>query len=576
MKIRFKYLISGQIYYFEINPRFVDITVPLSSLANVGGSGYGYALRTFGDKTYIAKNPNFDGYENLAIYFPSALQSAVNWNDEKAFRLRITNMMYDHSKQLSTLTRYDGQEMQYDGSGGKCYFTAFVRDEIIEGQTVPRWYIGGFFDVNPTGGVYPKFGTPSNIQGVYNTTPEKIPTVDCFTFNVSANDTNYECLFVAIRQSESAYPSVAYIFDLRMFDGTAPQPTTERNTTTPYGRTGTYNFTSDKMVDVAPSGYSFVNRWAHGLTLYHINDLQAEAIFSEFWGNETLWQMFLNSTVKQIQGVLCMHKVPVPVASGSSTRALSIFGKRVARGELLEQLPLVNSQIVQYPNSPQWVPIEEIYGDYFDYAGQSHFSVYLPFVGTIPVDINRIMGGAIKTVYHVDLLTGNLIARVYGRNAMGNGAEVLLYQGSGNCALHIPYVGNDQGGMKLLGALAGVATAGIATVATGGAASAPALAAISGTAGYALAPHNASVNNIPTEASPLSYPYVCYIMEYPERLLTALQGTQTGFATASGGENTTVSNYSGYTQGFLHADIAGATEAEKAEIERAFENGVII
>lgn len=566
MKLRFKYTISGTVHYFEIVPRETGQTINFNNLG---------AMYTHVTGGYIGRNDGL--YENL-IAFSSAVQNLTGFDKAvNSWELRVNNMMYDHSVPLSDLTKNDGQMMYFDSSSGTMKMTAFVRTEYIEGVATPVFYIGGIFNVSPTGSA-PFYGSASNSNGVYTTLPETIPRIDFAHFVCDDNGENIDCLLVTILKNPEALLTAnqAYIFDMRLFSGSSPKPTTDGNTTTPYGRTGTYNFTSDQMVDVPPTGYSFVNRWAHGLTLYHINDLQAEAIFAEFWGNETLWQMFLNSTVKQIQGVLCMHKVPVPVSSGSSTRALSIFGKRVARGELLEQLPLVNLQIVQYPENPQWVSIEEIYGDYFDYAGQTRFSVYLPFVGTVPIDVNKIMGGAIKTIYHIDLLTGNLIARVYGRNAMGNGAEVLLYQGSGNCALHIPYIGNDQGGMKLLGALAGVATAGLATVATGGAGAAPALAAISGTAGYALAPHNASVNNIPTEASPLSYPYVCYIMEYPERLLTELQGTQTGFATASGGANTTVSNYSGYTQGFLHADIVGATEAEKAEIESAFQAGVIL
>ena len=102
------------------------------------------------------------------------------------------------------------------------------------------------------------------------------------------------------------------------------------------------------------------------------------------------------------------------------------------------------------------------------------------------------------------------------------------------------------------------------------------MAAVTGTASAILAPHEASVNNIPTEAAPLSYPYVCYIQEIPERLLTAEQVRQLGYAAASGGSGTTVSNYSGYVQGYLHADIPGATAAEKQEIENAFRQGVIL
>lgn len=568
MRLRFNYTENGVQKVFEIRPRETGVTIPV---ANIGSH---YRTGTFGDNTYVYKPYSYGGYEWKSDYGSEirAIVTRQNALSGNPYMLRENNMLYDRTVNINDATSADGQTMFFDGSAGTMQICAFIRTEYVGGVPVSKWYMGGIFNVHPATGLY--WGTNAlNISGTYSTEQNAIPIIDFALFTATENGVNYPCLLVSLFNGNDAY---CYVFDMKMFDGTAPQPTTDNNTTTPYGRTGTYNFSSDKMTDVSPSGFNFVNQWAHGLTLYHITDVQASAIFAEMWGNETLGQMFKNATVKQIQGIVCLHKVPVPVASGLHQRALSIFGKRVYRGTTLDALNLVNSQLVKYPASPQWMPLEEIYGDYFDYAGQSKLSVYLPFVGCVPIDVNKVMGGAIQVVYYVDLLTGNCIARVYGRNSMNNGAEVLLYQGGGNCAMHIPYVGNDQGGMKLLGALAGVATAGITTLALGGAAAAPALAAVTGTAGAALAEHNAAVNNIPTEIAPLSYPYVCYIQEYPERLLTALQGAQLGFSAASGAAGSTVSNYSGYTQGVLHAAIAGATDDEKAEIERMFAEGVYL
>lgn len=568
MRIRFKYIENGVQKFFEIRPRETGVTVALSAV------GAYYGKYTYDGKEYITRRASQgDSYAWIAEF--GAAVRAIPSRNQNPWIMTENNMMYDHSVPIQDLYRTDGQLLHYDGSAGTAEFTSFIRTEYPGGTPESHYYLGALHTVNPSGSPNAHtFCTPCTTNGTYNT--DVPPLVDYALITVTDNGVNYPCMLASVFGANETTTCLSYLFDLRVFDGTSPQPTTDTSTTTPYGRTGTYNFTSDKMTDVQPTGYSFVNRWDHGLTLYHLNDLQVSAIFSEFWGNETLWQMFMNATVKQIQGVIALHKVPVPVSSGSSTRPLTVFGKRIARGQLLDQLPLVNDQMIKYPSSPAWIPVEEIFGDFFDYAGQTRLSVYLPFVGTIPIDINKIQGGAIMTVYYIDLLTGNLIARVFGRNGMGNGAEVLLYQGSGNCALHIPYVGNDQGGMKLLGALAGVATAGLATVATGGAAAAPAMAAVTGTASAILAPHESSVNNLPTEAAPMGYPYVCYIQEIPERLLTAEQVRQLGYAAASGGSGTTVSDYSGYVQGYLHADIPGATAAEKQEIENAFRQGVIL
>lgn len=568
MRLRFKYLENGVQKYFEIRPRETGISIPI---ANVGSH---YRIETQNDIKIVSRDTFYGNYDRLSTFGSDIRAIGVRSLFQNPWYLRVNNMIYDHTVNIDDATVTDGQKMYFDSGTGYMYFNAFIRTEYIDGSPVSVFYMGAVWGVN--NGTIGDGGVCRGANGIYTTDENTIPRIDFALINITDNSDNYPCILVTVVRDSSDSNNLCYIFDMKLFDGTAPAPTTDSNTTTPYGRTGTYNFSSDKMEDAAPTGYTLVNRWEHGLTLYYINDKQVNAIFSEMWGNETLWQMFLNSTVKQIQGIICLHKVPVPVSAGTKQRALSIFGKRVARGELLEALNLVNDQLVRYPESPQWVPLEEIYGDFYDFAGQSELSVYLPFIGTIPIDVNAVMGGAIKTVYYIDLLTGNCIARVYGRNGMGNGAEVLLYQGSGNCALHVPFVGNDQGGMKMLGSLAGVATAGIAALATGGAAAAPALAAATGAAQTVLAPHNATVNNIPTECSPLSYPQVTYIQKYPERVLTALQVQQQGYAAASGGAGTTVSDYSGYLQGLLHADISGATDREKDMIEAAFERGVVV
>lgn len=572
MRLRFSYTELGVRKFFEIRPRETGLSVP------IGNVGSHYRIETINDVKYVTHDSWFGDYDRLSTFGSDIQAIGVRSLFEDPWYLRADNMIYDHSVPLADATVLSGQLMHFDSGSGTLLFNAFIRTEYQQGEPVSVFNIGAIWAVSPTGTAPFSAGVCRGANGVYTTDPDLIPRIDFALINITDNTDNYPSILVTVVRGSSDSQNLCYIFDLKFFSGSSPKPTTEdgSRTVTPWGRSGTYNFTSDQMVDVPPSGFSIINRWDHGLTLYHINDYQLAAIQREFWGNETLWGMWINATVKPIQGVITLHKMPVPISSGSSSRALTIFGRRISSGQLLDQIPLINDQLVQYPSDPKWVPIEEIYGDFFDYAGESQLSVHLPFIGTIPLDINAVMNGAIKTVYYFDLLTGNCIARVYGRNGMLNGAELLLYQGSGNAALHIPYCGNDQGGMKMLGSLAGVATAGLAALAIGGAAAAPAMAAITGTSSTVLRERNATVNNIPTECAPLSYPYVCYIMTYPERVLADYEMQMQGWRAASGAAGSSVSDYKGFTAGYVHADISAATDAEKAEIERYFEGGVIL
>ena len=533
----------------------------------------------------------------------SALKEVIfNWDGENAIEMSIGDSYHDPFSEIpnyeegrpSTIPNDFGQTLYIEGDGGtlkECgsfqWFTALDR---TVNPAVDRGFCGGFGNIHKIiSGVDVPFSPtdPMELPFGESATPKVSFWLATMHDDVQSSPTygqDFDVLIQAFNpmldslNPGSSFQGRAVFTDMRLIAGSdqVEHKTDDgKRNVTPYGRRGTYNFNSDKMTDTEPTGYSIINRWEHGLTLYHINDYQVEGLMDEFFGGNTLWNKFTNAINKPIQGIITLHKMPITVPSGGKSQKLTILGTPMVHGQILSQVPLVNDQLVKVPGTPKWVPIEEIYGDFFDYAGESSLSVYLPFIGTIPIDVNKVMNGGIKTVYYFDVLTGNCIARVYGKNDMNDG-EVLLYQGTGNAALHIPYVGNDQGGMKQLGALAGIASAGLATAALGGAATAPAMAAITGISASVTAEKNATINNIPTECNPLSYPYVCYIQQYPERVMADLQLKISGWGASSGKEGTTVNNYKGVVVGKIKTKVSGATDAEKAEIERLFAGGVIV
>lgn len=573
MKLRFRYSISGESYVFDIEPRETAVSVTLDSLRNVGGTGYGYAKRTYGTKEYIAKNPNFDGYE-LLLYWPASMTAAIDFTDTAhCYELHVNNMLYDHSKNIDSLTRYDGQEMTFDDAAGKIDVTFFVRTEIIGGEPVSRWHGGGIFNVRPSGSNNPVFGAPSNIQGTYTTDADKIPRMYFCTVTVTDGDDSYKCLYVAIRGSDPGYNTVAYLFDVRMFDGSGakPAPPDQKKNVTPWGYTGTWNYSSTSDTVEAPTGYSFVNRWAHGIRLYWVNDNNVEGLMQDLYG-ATLIDMLNSAKYKLITGIICLHKIPLTPDHGT-TESPTIFGKRLG-SNLLNTCSKITKQVYTIPGSP--VTLEGISQSAFDYSRYSSLHVRLPFIGTVPIDIDAVMDGTIRTVYHIDILTGNCMAQVFCRNS-SNGAEILLFQGGGNCAIPIPYSGNDQGGFKQLGAFAGVAAGVVASVASGGAAL-PLIGTVGSAAGAIGTPAATTAHYTPTEISTLGSKKVCYILETHKPLLTDTYSSVNGFPASSGAAGDTVSTYSGsgLLTGLLHADISGATDSEKAAIEAAFKEGVIV
>ena len=562
MKLRFRYTLAGEQHVFDIIPRETGLYIPLNDVGNY------YGIYTYGDKEYIAQSQFHGNSYDWIAYFGADIR-AIPSKSQASWKLSIDNMMYDHSKTLDQMTISDGQKMYFDGNAGYAKFTAFIRTEYPGGEPTPIYYVGSLFQVCPTGSL-PDFCVASTgITGTYTT--EDPPCIDFALITITDNGSNYPCLLVTAFAAGSTQ-IVSHIFDLRMFAGAdaKPAPPDQRGSVTPWGYTGSWNYGSTSDTVETPTGYSFVNRWSHGIRLYWVNDNNVEGLMQDLYG-ETLIDMLNSAKYKLITGIICLHKIPITPEHGTN-ESPTIFGKRMG-SNLLNTCGKITKQVYTIEGSP--VTLEGISQSAFDYSRYSSLHVRLPFIGTVPIDIDAVMDGTIRTVYHIDILTGNCMAQVFCRNS-SNGAEILLFQGGGNCAIPIPYSGNDQGGMKQLGSYLGLAGGVVAGALTGGSA-----APVIGSAASAFmigAPAATTAHYTPTEISTLGSKKVCYILEMHKPLLTDTYSSVNGFPASSGAVGDTVATYSGsgLLAGLLHADISGATDNEKAAIEAAFREGVIV
>lgn len=110
------------------------------------------------------------------------------------------------------------------------------------------------------------------------------------------------------------------------------------------------------------------------------------------------------------------------------------------------------------------VTFDEFWGAYLDYSPYTKVELFLPFIGTVPVSADDVMGKTISVKYNIDLLTGACVAFVY------DGLRV-LYTFPGNCATAIPFTGNSYTEMIKtiinLGATAIAASSGIPVTTAG-------------------------------------------------------------------------------------------------------------
>lgn len=113
--------------------------------------------------------------------------------------------------------------------------------------------------------------------------------------------------------------------------------------------------------------------------------------------------------------------------------------------------------------------IPENWGNFLDYS-QTSIELYLPFIGSVNIDVAECMGGSINVQYTIDFFTGMCVANVLCERSFPLPSGKFIpnraqhaYQG--NCAIQIPLSAADYGSM--VGSLINACTQGISNPAAG-------------------------------------------------------------------------------------------------------------
>lgn len=613
-EIKFKYQIGEEEKELIIKARRITPTEPILSSTlfvnwRTGAARYEGCRWDLENGIYFRRGNNLGSGERSYLPFLTTTNPPAGWNTKAGYfndmlleleeyapsiPENLLVMSSEDSAQLynrsgiDTATKGNGQECSYPESGTA--FLTLFGETAYNPDPYTRSYNGGIFGVrqNPEGPTYLRKAT--NNFGIFETSDP--PFMAFFTIPVQMDDaendgTHYgetvPCLLVLLKTPGNSALYLHTIISLNAFDSSPveDEPTTDdqSQTVTPSGWVGDWDYSSESDSVQPVTGYDFVNRWAHGVRLYYISDTQAESFMSALWSTN-LSQAFdlafdsavFAKNVDFIRGVICLHKLPV-VVSTSGTSALSIMGYDLsAKFSGLGAFAKVSGtygSVMQVTTDT--LNIKDTYGDavFMDWINcRAHLR--LPFVGMVPVDIRSIRGGSIKVSYNIDILTGNLIAQVFCTSSIGDRPTVLLYQGSGNCALPIPFSGNTQGAFKQLGAVAGIAGGLAAGIATGSAAT-----ALQGLNGLQYGKNTGEFHYTATEAASLTDLSIKLIIAGDVPMIPPKQRALEGFQAAA---SANVCDFvgSGFLSGTIHAEILGATDAELAEIEADFSEGVIL
>ena len=310
--------------------------------------------------------------------------------------------------------------------------------------------------------------------------------------------------------------------------------------------------------DTPPENPELISGSSNGLwAIYNPTITEVQDFGAWLWSSNILDQItrMFNSPIDAVIGFHMIYCTPV--TGSSKTIKAGYLDSPVSAKEVTNQYVDIDCGTVT---------ISEYYRNALDYDN-TRISLFLPFIGIVPLDTNTVMGSQLSILYRVDVLTGTCLAQV---KVIKENSEAVLYTFQGNCSVQVPLTATTYTGM--VGALLSGISAG-ASIMTGnivGAVSAGLEGAMRAGTGLSGVRQSGTIG-ANAGALGIRIPYV--IITHP------VSAMSDGFNTLEGLPSNALvnlSSVSGFTRvTFVHLENIPATMPEIEEIQTLLETGVI-
>ena len=291
--------------------------------------------------------------------------------------------------------------------------------------------------------------------------------------------------------------------------------------------------------------------------IYNPSESELKSFGTWLWSSDIIDQI-VKMISNPMDAIIGLHTIYVtPLTSGTATIKAGYLDSGVSAAKVSNQYTSIDCGTVTIP---------EKYQNALDYD-YTRVSIYLPFIGIVPLNTRDVMGASLHLTYRVDVLTGTCLAQI---RVTKQNSNAVLYTYSGNCAVQIPLTSGNYGTLLtgLLSAVGGV----VASVASGGAA----LPAVAGIGSAALNSHTnvSQSGNLGSNAGALGIrkPYIIITRPTPYNA-----ENYSSFYGIPSQKYVMLGNVSGFTKvREIHVENINATNEEKSEIESLLKGGVII
>lgn len=315
----------------------------------------------------------------------------------------------------------------------------------------------------------------------------------------------------------------------------------------------------DSLPDKGPSDTGLVH-------LYLPTGNQMDAITDYMWSDD-----FVDNLKKLVNdpmdAVISLVYLPVNLSS--------------VRGQTAEFCKIGNVTLDQcpvFPATSDYIRVNfgtfrptKVWGAVLDFEPYCSVHAHLPFIGYVPLKMSDILpvaqsSGEVELIYDINLFTGDVVAKLYGKGVWGYKTLISTY--TGNCAFQIPFTGTNYGNYykNILSGAANI----VSSMFTGGL-----------TAGSLVnSALDMATTNVPVQrsgamtggAAPLSALTAFLYVEYPVQSLAQDYNKIAGFASNYTAE---LGSLDGFSQ-IEELELSGfsGTDTEAEELKALLKDGV--
>ena len=184
---------------------------------------------------------------------------------------------------------------------------------------------------------------------------------------------------------------------------------------------------NDSKDEGSNDGNDFGDISDSAVSIYQLTSAQLEQFKNYLWGDNFIQDIKLVNS-NPMENIVGIKRFPISAGiSGSGSVIVGNVNTGVSASICARTRTITKT-----------ISVPSHYKNFLDYAPYTSVSLYLPFVGVIEVDTNRVIGKSIEIKCSIDYVQGTCVYYIYDYK------HCLLGQYSGMCAIDSPVTGNNN------------------------------------------------------------------------------------------------------------------------------------